>query len=154
MYAHIGDYTYPEEPATLTVAPNPVTLEGANEAEANVTLTSNKSVFSVVLADDSWLSYTISGTTVTFKAKSKNTTGNIRTTIATITAGTGAAAKAVEVTVNQNVAAEGDASLELSTNAVTITPDAVAKSEVITMISNETEFAINITDESWVKAYV
>ena len=150
----IGDYTYPEEPATLTVAPNPVTLEGANEAEANVTLTSNKSVFSVVLADDSWLSYTISGTTVTFKAKSKNTTGNIRTTIATITAGTGAAAKAVEVTVNQNVAAEGDASLELSTNTVTITPDAVAKSEVITMISDETEFAINITDESWVKAYV
>lgn len=67
----VGDYTYPEEPATLTVAPNPVTLEGANEAEANVTLTSNKSVFSVVLADDSWLSYTISGTTVTFKAKSK-----------------------------------------------------------------------------------
>ena len=143
----VGDYTYPEEPATLTVAPNPVTLEGANEAEANVTLTSNKSVFSVVLADDSWLSYTISGTTVTFKAKSKNTTGNIRTTIATITAGTGAAAKAVEVTVNQNVAAEGDASLELSTDAVTITPDAVAKSEVITMISD-------ITDESWVKAYV
>ena len=131
-----------------------MTLEGANEAEANVTLTSNKSVFSVVLADDSWLSYTISGTTVTFKAKSKNTTGNIRTTIATITAGTGAAAKAVEVTVNQNVAAEGDASLELSTNTVTITPDAVAKSEVITMISDETEFAINITDESWVKAYV
>lgn len=35
----IGDYTYPEEPATLTVNPNPVTLEGANEAEANVTLT-------------------------------------------------------------------------------------------------------------------
>ena len=131
----IGDYTYPEEPATLTVD-------------------CNKSVFSVVLADDSWLSYTISGTTVTFKAKSKNTTGNIRTIIATITAGTGAAAKAVEVTVNQNAAAEGDASLELSINTVTITPDAVAKSEVITMISDETEFAINITDESWVKAYV
>lgn len=56
--------------------------------------------------------------------------------------------------MNQNVAAEGDASLELSTNTVTITPDAVAKSEVITMISDETEFAINITDESWVKAYV
>ena len=37
---------------------------------------------------------------------------------------------------------------------MTITPDAVAKSEVITMISDETEFAINITDESWVKAYV
>ena len=34
--------------------------------------------------------------------------------------------------MNQNVAAEGDASLELSTNTVTITPDAVAKSEVIT----------------------
>ncbi len=129
----IGDYTYPEEPATLTVAPNPVTLEGANEAEANVTLTSNKSVFSVVLADDSWLSYTISGTIVTFKAKSKNTTGNIRTTIATITAGTGAAAKAVEVTVNQNVAAEGDASLELSTNTpkqeVTITQRGLLSSE-------------------------
>ena len=44
--------------------------------------------------------------------------------------------------MNQNVAAEGDASLELSTNTVTITPDAVAKSEVITMISDETEFAI------------
>lgn len=150
----IGDYTYPEEPATLTVAPNPVTLEGANEAEANVTLTSNKSVFNVVLADGSWLSYTISGTTVTFKARSKNSTGNVRTTIATITAGTGAAAKSVEVTVNQNVAAEGGASLELSTNAVTITPDAVAKSEVVTMISDETEFSVSITDESWVKAYI
>ena len=150
----IGDYTYPEEPATLTVNPNPVTLEGANEAEANVTLTSNKTVFSVALANDSWLSYTISGTTVTFKAKSKNTTGDVRTTVATVTAGTGTAAKSVEVTVNQNVAAEGGASLELSTNAVTITPDAVTKSEGITMISDETEFTVNITDESWVKAYV
>lgn len=150
----IGDYAYPEEPATLTVAPNPVTLEGANEAEANVTLTSNKSVFNVVLADGSWLSYTISGTTVTFKAKSKNSTGNVRTTIATITAGTGTAAKSVEVTVSQNVAAEGGASLELSTNAVTITPDAMAKSEVVTMISDETEFSVSITDESWVKAYI
>lgn len=134
----IGDYTYPEEPATLTVNPNPVTLEGANEAEANVTLTSNKTVFSVALANDSWLSYTISGTTVTFKAKSKNTTGDVRTTVATVTTGTGTAAKSVEVTVNQNVAAEGGASLELSTNAVTITPDAVTKSEGITMISDET----------------
>lgn len=150
----IGDYAYPEEPATLTVAPNPVTLEGANEAEANVTLTSNKSVFNVVLVDGSWLSYTISGTTVTFKAKSKNSTGNVRTTIATITAGTGTAAKSVEVTVSQNVAAEGGASLELSTNAVTITPDAMAKSEVVTMISDETEFSVSITDESWVKAYI
>ena len=150
----IGDYTYPEEPGTLTVNPNPVTLEGANEAEANVTLTSNKTVFSVALANDSWLSYTISGTTVTFKAKSKNTTGDVRTTVATVTAGTGTAAKSVEVTVNQNVAAEGGASLELSTNAVTITPDAVTKSEGITMISDETEFTVNITDESWVKAYV
>ena len=150
----IGDYTYPEEPGTLTVNPNPVTLEGANEAEANVTLTSNKTVFSVALANDSWLSYTISGTTVTFKAKSKNTTGDVRTTVATVTAGTGTAAKSVEVTVNQNVAAEGGASLELSTYAVTITPDAVTKSEGITMISDETEFTVNITDESWVKAYV
>ena len=122
----IGDYTYPEEPGTLTVNPNPVTLEGANEAEANVTLTSNKTVFS----------------------------GDVRTTVATVTAGTGTAAKSVEVTVNQNVAAEGGASLELSTNAVTITPDAVTKSEGITMISDETEFTVNITDESWVKAYV
>ena len=44
----IVDYTYPEEPGTLTVNPNPVTLEGANEAEANVTLTSNKTVFRLV----------------------------------------------------------------------------------------------------------
>lgn len=150
----IGDYTYPEEPATLTITPNVVTLEGSNEAEANVTLTSNKSVFGVALADDSWLSYTISGTTLTFKAKSKNSTGNIRTTIATVTAGTGTAAKSVEVTVNQEIAAEGGASLELSTNAVTVIPDAMAKSELITMTSDETEFTVNIADESWVKAYI
>lgn len=150
----IGDYTYPEEPATLTVAPNPVTLEGANESEANVTLTSNKTVFNVVLSDDSWLSYTIVGNMVTFKAKSKNATGDIRSVIATITAGTGSAAKSVEVTVNQNIAAEGDASLELSKNAVTITPDAVAKSEVIRLISDETEFSVSLTDESWVKSFV
>ena len=37
---------------------------------------------------------------------------------------------------------------------MTITPDAVTKSEGITMISDETEFTVNITDESWVKAYV
>ena len=148
----IGDYTYPEEPATLTVTPGLVTLEGINGAEANVTLGSNKSEFSIVLADDSWLSYSISGTTVTFRAKSKNGTGKIRTTVATITAGTGMTAKSIEVSINQNVAADKDVSLKLSINSVTIVPDAMAKSEVIEIGSEESEITVSVADDSWVKA--
>lgn len=150
----IGDYTFPEEPATLAVTPNPVTLEGTNAAEATITLTSNKTAFTVLLADDSWLSYTITGNTVVFKAKSKNTTGGVRSTMATVTAGTGTAAKSVEVTVNQNAVVEGGATLTLSTNAVTITPDALAPSEVITMTSDETEYSVTFSDDSWIKANI
>ncbi len=92
---------YPEEPAALTEVSKSVTLEGANEAEANVTLTST-------VAEWLWQmipSFRIMPSGVTFKAKSKNTTGDVRTTVATVTTGTGTAAKS-EVTVNQNVAAE------------------------------------------------
>lgn len=149
----IGNYTYPEEPATLTVTPNTVTLEGATASEATVAIASNKSAFTVTLADDSWLSATISGTNLLFKAKSRNSTGSVRTTTATVTAGTGAMSKSVEVIVNQNSAA-GSSSLELSATAVTLSPDAMGKSEVITITSDETEFAVSITDNSWVQARV
>lgn len=149
----VGNYIYQEEPATLSATPNSVTLEGANASEALVTLTSNKTLFSVTLADDSWLSYSISGSIVTFKAKSRNSTGGVRTTIATVTAGTGTAAKSVEVTVNQD-AATGESSLVLSTSAVTVAPDASGRSEVITMTSDETEFAVTLADDSWVRARI
>lgn len=150
----IGSYTYPEEPATLTVTPVVVTLDGASGATATSELVSNKTAFSVVLTDDSWLSFTLSGTTLTFTSKSKNITNALRSTTATVTAGTGTGAKSVEVTVSQEVAAAGSATLILSSNTAALLPDAVTQSEKITMTSSETEFSVDIKDKSWVIAVV
>lgn len=143
-----------EEPATLTVNPATITLEGASGTTAITELVSNKTEFSVVLTDDSWLSYAISGTTLIFTSKSKNTTNATRSTIATVTAGAGQEAKSVDVTVNQEVAVAGSATLTLSANAASMFPDAVTKSEKIIMTSSETEFSVTFKDKSWVKAEI
>lgn len=150
----LGDYTFPEEPATLTVNPTAVTLDGASASTATVSLTSNKSSFNITVADDSWLSFSIAGTTVTFTAKSKNTTNAVRSTVATITAGTGTATKSVDITVDQSIASAGSATLELSTNVASILPDAVSKSEVIMMTSTETDFSVVLADESWINVEI
>lgn len=48
----------------------------------------------------------------------------------------------------------GETGLELSANTVTLHPDITALSDVITMISDETDFSINITDNSWLQARI
>lgn len=148
----IGNYIFPEEPATLSVSPNPVVLEGDNGASATLTMESNKNDFTVALSNDSWLTYTLSGKTVVFKASSTNTTGSDRSVTATITAGTGSTATSVAVTVTQKVANAG--ALVLSSTAVNITPDAVAKSDVINITSSETSFTVTLSDNSWLKANI
>lgn len=102
----IGNYTYPDEPATLSASAATVSLESAASSVANILLTSNKTQFSVTLGDTSWLAYSLSGLTLTLTAKTANTTGSVRSTTATVVAGSGTSTAQVVITVSQAVSAQ------------------------------------------------
>lgn len=149
----IGNYTYPEEPASLTIDPSTVNLEGESGSEASVVLTSNKTSFEVAMEENNWLEYSLSGMTLTFKAKSKNSTGDIRTTTVNVTAGSGASSQSVAVIVNQK-ASEAPSGISLSASSIDMTPDALRRSEIISITSDESEFSVHFTDPSWIQAVV
>lgn len=102
----VGNYTFPEEPATLSVAPTQVGLTSEANATADATVTTNKSSYTVTIEGDgsSWLSYTQAGNTITFTALSENNTGDSRSATVTITAGSGEAQATATITVSQQKA--------------------------------------------------
>ena len=150
----IGNYTFPEEPATLSADTESITLEGNTGAAATVALTSNKAEFTVTLADDSWLSYTVDESSVIFEATSRNTSGSARSTTATITAGMEPYAASVAITITQEAASGAGGELSLGTSAITLAQDAMRRSEAITMETDETDFSFTIDDPSWLTARI
>lgn len=99
----IGDYKFPEEPATLTVSPMQVELTSEEGATADVTVSTNKKSFAWTVEGDGnkWLSAAQDGEKIRFTALSANTGDDTRTATVTVTAGTGDAKATVTVTVSQ-----------------------------------------------------
>lgn len=102
----IGNYTFPEEPATLSVAPTQVGLTSEANATATATVTTNKAAYQVTIEGDgsTWLSFTQAGNTITFTALSENNTGDSRSATVTVTAGSGDGQAKATLTVSQQKA--------------------------------------------------
>lgn len=102
----VGNYKFPEEPATLTVAPTQIGLASEAGATAEATVTTNKSSYIVTVEGDgsTWLSAEQAGDKITFTSLSENTTDGARTATVTVVAGTGENQAAVVVTVSQQKA--------------------------------------------------
>ena len=102
MY-HVGNFEVPDEPATIKVSTQSVALEAEAGAAGTVTVTSNKdlSTIAVAVADASWVAATVADGVVTFAALSDNTTGDIRSTTATITVGEGENTATATVSISQ-----------------------------------------------------
>lgn len=99
----IGDYKFPEEPATLTVSPMQIELACEEGATAEVTVTTNKASFAFVVEGNSstWLSAVQNGDKIKITTLSKNDGNEARTGTVTVTAGSGDAQTEVTVTVIQ-----------------------------------------------------
>lgn len=99
----IGDYKFPEEPATLSVSPMQVELTSEEGATADATVTTNKKSFAFVIEGDggTWLSAAQDGDKIKLTALSANTGDDIRKATVTVTAGTGDAQATVAITVSQ-----------------------------------------------------
>ena len=99
----IGDYKFPEEPATLSVSPTQVELTSEEGATADVTVSTNKLSFAYVIEGNSntWLSAVQNEDKIKFTALSKNDGDEVRTAIVTITAGSGDAQATVTITIRQ-----------------------------------------------------
>lgn len=99
----IGNYLPPEEPATLSLSTQSLALEADAGSSASVTAKTNKepSTLTATIADPSWLSVEITGTTLVFRALSANDTGDTRSTTAVVTAGSGDNTASVTLTVSQ-----------------------------------------------------
>ena len=99
----IGDYKFPEEPATLSVSPMQVELTSEEGATADVTVSTNKPSFAYVIEGNgnTWLSAEQNGDKIKITALSKNNSDEARTAIVTITAGNGDAQATATVTIRQ-----------------------------------------------------
>ena len=99
----IGDYKFPEEPATLSVSPMQIELTSEKGATADVTVSTNKPSFAYVIEGNgnTWLSAEQNGDKIKFTALSKNNSDETRTAIVTITAGNGDAQATATVTIRQ-----------------------------------------------------
>lgn len=99
----IGDYKFPEEPATLSVSPMQVELTSEEGATADVTVSTNKPSFAYAIEGNgnTWLSAEQNGNKIEFTALSKNDGDEARTAIVTITAGNGDAQATATVTIRQ-----------------------------------------------------
>lgn len=102
MY-QVGDFVVPEEPTTIKLSTQSIALEAEAGSTGTTTVTSNKdlSTIAVVIADPSWVGYTVAEGVVTFTASSANETGDTRSTTATITVGAGENTATSTVTISQ-----------------------------------------------------
>lgn len=99
----VGNYKFPEEPATLTVAPMQIELSTEAGATAEANVTTNKTSYMITMEGDgsTWLSAEKTGNTIKFIALSANTGDEPRMAIVIVTAGSGEAQATVRLTVNQ-----------------------------------------------------
>ena len=102
MY-QVGDFVVPEEPTTIKLSTQSIALEAEAGSTGTTTVTSNKdlSTIAVVIADQSWVGYSVADGVVTFTASSANETGDTRSTTATITVGAGENTATSTVTISQ-----------------------------------------------------
>ncbi len=102
MY-QVGDFVVPEEPTTISLSAQSIALEAEAGSKGTTTVTSNKdlSTIAVVIADPSWVGYSVAEGVVTFTASSANETDAIRSTTATITVGAGENTATATVTISQ-----------------------------------------------------
>ncbi|MBO5686455.1 MAG: hypothetical protein J6R73_07705, partial [Alistipes sp.] len=102
MY-QVGDFVVPEEPTTIKLSTQSIALEAEAGSAGTTTVTSNKdlSTIAVVIADPSWVGYSVADGVVTFTASSANETGDTRSTTATITVGAGENTATSTVTISQ-----------------------------------------------------
>lgn len=102
----IGNYKFPEEPATLTVTPTQVGLTSEAGATAESTVTTNKSSYTVTIEGDgsTWLSVSKAENKITFTALSENTTDGSRTATVTVVASSGEGQATATITVSQQKA--------------------------------------------------
>ena len=99
----IGNYKFPEEPATISVSLSSVELSSEEGATGEVTVTTNKEAFTYLVEGDnvSWLKHEQNGDKVVFTALSANTSDKERTAKVIFTAGEGENQATAEVTVTQ-----------------------------------------------------
>ncbi len=99
----VGDYQFPEDPATITVTPSILDLTSENGASGEVTVKTNKASFSYLINDDAkaWLSAQTNGDKIVFTALSANETEADRVATVTVTAGSGDTAASATVTITQ-----------------------------------------------------
>ena len=106
----IGNYKFPEEPATLTISPTEVSLTSEEGATAEVFVTTNKATFTFVVEGDAgtWLSVTQENDKLVLTTLSANTDTDVRTATLTIVAGTGDVQATVQLTVIQQKVIVGE----------------------------------------------
>lgn len=102
----IGDYKFPEEPATLSVSPSQVGLTSEAGATAEATVTTNKNSYTIAIEGDggTWLSVSQAENKITFTALSQNAGDGPRTATVNVVAGSGDNMVTVPVTVSQQKA--------------------------------------------------
>jgi hypothetical protein len=99
----IGNYQFPEEPATISVSPAQVSLTGEAGATGTSAVTTNKSSYTVTIEGDgsTWLSASQEDKTITFTASSENNTEGSRAATVTVVAGSGENQATATITVTQ-----------------------------------------------------
>lgn len=99
----VGNYKFPEEPATLKVSPSKVDLTSEEGASKEVTVTTNKDTYTYIVEgeDVAWIKAEQNGDIVTFTALSANTSDKERSVTVTFTTGSEDNQATVEVIVTQ-----------------------------------------------------
>ena len=99
----VGNYKFPEEPATLKVSPSKVDLASEEGASKEVTVTTNKDTYTYIVEgeDITWIKAEQNEDIVTFTALSANTSDKERSVTVTFTTGSEDNQATVEVIVTQ-----------------------------------------------------
>lgn len=157
----VGNYKYPEEPATLTVSPTEITLTSELGATRQASVTTNKGAFTAIIEGDggTWLSVTQTTETIKFTSLSANTGNDIRTAIVNITTGVGENQKTIPLTVNQQkvIAQEPfkigdyvtkDGTTELANGGIVfwVDPADPTKAKIVSLTRTSLQWTIGSTD--------
>lgn len=97
----VGNYSFPEDPATLKLSASNVSLKASANAADTIAITSNSDQIAAQVEEADWLKATVEGKNLIISATSANTSTSARTAKVNVTAGHDANIATATVNVSQ-----------------------------------------------------
>lgn len=97
----VGNYSFPEEPATIKLSSASVTLKASSGSRDTITVTSNSDNINAEVNGADWLKVSVEGKNLILSANSSNTSSAPRTATVTVTAGQGTNVATATINVSQ-----------------------------------------------------